>query len=213
MLLAAGMFAMTAPAFAQPENLLTPLSVPTGQSTMSGSSHPSPFLAAAHDDVEKHRWRSAEGALERSETVLLNNGVRSSAGVATSPSPAMPYIIQARVAVRQHDEVDALVAIDKADKDAGYYIAPVPPVIIAQAPVASVSAATSNNRVASAAPGPMVTRALLPGHWQLAGWQYHWVPPDTAYRAVQSNPFIPGHYVYRGGAWIWVTGHYGNSGA
>ena len=26
---------------------------------------------------------------------------------------------------------------------------------------------------------PMVTSALLPGHWQLEGAQYVWVPPDN----------------------------------
>ncbi len=62
--------------------------------------------------------------------------------------------------------------------------------------------------VAVAPAAPIVTKALLPGHWALTGWTYHRVPPDTTYRTVQTNPFIPGHFEYRGGAWFWVAGHY-----
>jgi hypothetical protein len=207
-LLMACMSGMALPAFAQPASLLTPL---TPQPDKMAYSSNQPFLAAAHDDVEKHRWHTAEAGLERSETFLLNNGVRSSNGMVTSPSPAMSYIIQARMAVQQRDQVDALLEIDKAMST-----------MATPADLSAVSAipqntappsppATATTPAPAASPIPMVTKALLPGRWQLTGWQYHWVPPDTAYRTVQTNPYIPGHYAYRSGAWVWVAGHYANA--
>jgi hypothetical protein len=208
-LMAAGAFGMAMPALAQPANPLRRLS---SQPPQPVTFTHQPFLAAAHEDVENHHWNAAGEALEQSETFLLNGGVVSSGGIVTSPSPAMPYVIQARIAVKQRDQVDALVAIDKAVS--AMSLAPVasPPVTIATAkmPVATFATAsgTTEGQSDSAAPLPLVTKALLPGHWQLVGWQYHWVPQDTSYRYVQSNPFVPGHYEYRGGAWMWVAGHY-----
>jgi hypothetical protein len=204
LLIAGGIIVVAPPAFAQPENLMSPLSQQPASATFE-TYHPS--LAAAHDAVEKHQWSAAEAELQQSETFLLNGGVKSSNGVVTSPSPAMAYVIQARTAVEQRDQVDALLTIDKAmstmfppsGSTSALAIAQVAP-----APASTVSAIIP----APAATGPMVTKALLPGHWQLTGWQYHWVPPDTNYRTVQTNPFIPGHYEYRGGSWIWIAGHY-----
>ena len=209
---AAGMIGVALPAFAQPANLAAPLSQqqPAVTAPLRGQH---PFLAAAHADVENHQWHAAEAELERSETFLLNAGVTSSSGVVTSPSPAMPFIIQARMAVKQRDQLDALVAIDKAmsaifDEPQGSS----PPEVIAQQvkpphPPTNLTAASGPNST------PMVTKALLPGHWELAGWQSRWVPPDTAYRPVQSNLFVPGHSEYRGGACVWVGGHYAGSGS
>ena len=226
LLMAGGMIGLVMPAcgrpaFAQPANLLAPLTgqTPVGQTAVAQtpggppttSSYPGylPFLAVAHDDVARYRWNAAEAALERSETFLLNYGVKSSMGVATSPSLAMPYIIQARASVAQRDQVDALLAIDKAMSAMSAPATAFPPATMAQVlpPPSSVGTVTSGMQ--ARVPMPMITRALLPGHWELTGWQYHWVPPDSSYRGVQTSTFIPGHYEYRGGAWIWVAGHYG----
>jgi hypothetical protein len=206
------MMGIALPAFARPADPLAPLSQQQPAVAASLPGH-HPFLAAAHDDVENHQWHAAEAELERSETFLLNAGVTSSSGVVTSPSPAMPYIIQARMAVKQRNQVDALVAIDKAmatmsDEPRGSG----PPEILAQQmkpplPPTNLTAASGPSST------PMVTKALLPGHWELAGWQSRWVPPDTAYRPVQDNLFIPGHSEYRGGAWVWVGGHYAADGS
>jgi hypothetical protein len=205
LLMIGGMLVVAPPAFAQPANLLSSL----GQqpATAAVQTHNS-ALAAAHDAVEKHQWGAAEAELERSETLLLNGGIKSPNGVVTSPSPAMAYVIQARTAVEQRDQVDALLAIDKAMSTMIPPSGASSPVAVASAPASAVTAATP---VPAAVASPMVTKALLPGHWQLAGWQYHWVPPDTNYRTAQTSPFIPGHYEYRGGAWIWVAGHYGKA--
>jgi hypothetical protein len=204
LLVAGGTIVIAPPAFAQPADLMSPLSQQLASAT-SETYHPS--LAAAHDAIEKHQWSAAEAELQQAETFLLNGGIKSSSGVVTSPSPAMAYVIQARTAVERRDQVDALLAIDRAMSTMFSPSGSSSPVAIAQvtpAPASTVSAIAP----APATAAPMVTKALLPGHWQLTGWQYHWVPPDTNYRIVQTNPFIPGHYEYRGGSWIWVAGHY-----
>jgi len=228
LLMAGGMVGVALPALAQPANLLAPLSRQSADGQSAGGqpaggqplaviypdSHP--FLAAARKDVENYRWNAAEGELERSETVLLDGGVTSSSGVVTSPSPAMSFIIQARVAVKQRDQVEALLAIDKAMST---MFQPAGSSPSAAAPSASVAQVISAPPVARSAINPaptmpalpMITKALLPGHWQLTGSQYHWVPPDTSYRIVETESFIPGHYEYRGGAWVWVAGHYGKA--
>ena len=238
LLMAGGMIGVALPALAQPVNLLAPLSgqsadgqspggAPadgqfqggqrtTGQASMALYPNSHPFLAAARDDVKNHRWNAAEGELERSETVLLDGGVTSSSGAVTSLSPAISFIIQARVAVKQHYQVDALLAIDKTMSTMFPPAGSSPP---AAAPSASVAQVISAAPVAGSAINPaptmpavpMITKALLPGHWQLTGSQYHWVPPDTSYRTVETDPFIPGHYEYRGSGWVWVAGHYGKA--
>jgi hypothetical protein len=55
---------------------------------------------------------------------------------------------------------------------------------------------------------PMFTYALLPGHWQLYGAQYVWVPPEKTPRPVIYWRLAPGRYVWRGGAWVWFPAHY-----
>jgi hypothetical protein len=72
--------------------------------------------------------------------------------------------------------------------------APAAPFIAAEAPPLST---------------PPVTYALLPGHWQLHGWKYVWVPPETVLRRVEDRPLVLGRYVWRGGRWVWVPTHYG----
>ncbi len=205
LLIAGGMIGVALPALAQPANLMSPLSQQPASAAVQ-SQHP--FLGAAHDDVERHQWNAAEAELERSEIFLLNGGVKSSNGVVTSPSPAMAYVIQARSAVNQRDQVDALLAIDKARSTPLPSSGSSAPVSVAQVAPTPASAVSATMPAPAAAAEPMVTKALLPGHWELVGWQYHWIPPDTTYRTVETNPFIPGHYEYRGGAWIWVGGHH-----
>ena len=58
---------------------------------------------------------------------------------------------------------------------------------------------------------PPVTYALLPGHWDLHGARYVWVPPETHLRRVEDRPLIQGHYAWRDGNWLWVPSHYGSN--
>ena len=53
-----------------------------------------------------------------------------------------------------------------------------------------------------------MTYALLPGHWQLQGAQYVWVPPEIDPRPVAYWRFVQGRYVWRGGEWVWAPAHY-----
>jgi hypothetical protein len=64
--------------------------------------------------------------------------------------------------------------------------------------------------VLGAPPEPVITRALLAGHWALDGAQYVWIPPETIPRQVQSAGLVPGTYVWRNGAYVWVPTHYEN---
>ncbi len=57
-------------------------------------------------------------------------------------------------------------------------------------------------------PPPPVTRALLPGHWQLRGANYVWIPPETTLRAVRNRPLILGQNVWKDGSWVFVPTHY-----
>jgi hypothetical protein len=61
-------------------------------------------------------------------------------------------------------------------------------------------------------PPPAVTRALLPGHWQLRGAAYVWAPPETTLRVVQDRPLIPGQNVWQDGSWVFVPTHYATPG-
>lgn len=57
-------------------------------------------------------------------------------------------------------------------------------------------------------PPPPVTYALVPGHWQLQGARYVWIPPDRVPRLVVDRVLVPNHYVWRGGRWVFVPQHY-----
>ena len=55
---------------------------------------------------------------------------------------------------------------------------------------------------------PPVTKALLPGRWQLEGARYVWVPPETRLRPVQLRPLLLGENVWKDGRWVYVPTHY-----
>ncbi len=57
-------------------------------------------------------------------------------------------------------------------------------------------------------PQAMKTEAMLPGRWKLHGWQNRWVPADRKYRPVETRRFVEGRYVWDGGQWRWVAGHF-----
>ena len=55
---------------------------------------------------------------------------------------------------------------------------------------------------------PPVTKALLPGHWQLEGAHYVWFPPETRLRPVQPRPLVLGENVWKDGQWVYVPTHF-----
>ena len=116
---------------------------------------------------------------------------------------AVLNIAVARQALADHDRPGTLKAINDALAAFDVVSRPAPP-LLAPPPAAAVEV--------PAPPGPPpVTHALLPGHWQLEGARYVWVPPATTLRHVESRPFIEGHYDWYDGEWRWVPAHYGSS--
>jgi hypothetical protein len=165
------------------------------------------YLETAQAAISDGRFVEAGRALEQAETRLLNDGATASRENVPPAGRALLQVRLARQATAARDRTGALVATGRAlaaVQDAtskGYGATMVPavpppptPSLVPQAPP----------------PVPMITQALLPGHWQLSGWQYHWVPPETRFRPVDTRPFVPAHYVWRDGAWVWDAGHYGD---
>ena len=203
-----------APASAQPVDLLAPTIEPTVPANTRrpdirpatrlpfpgppahSNEPPREFLEAARHALEAGQIGNAQEALERAETTLLNG----SGAPVTASSPDTQHAILAIGAARRelaaHDHQGAMRAIDNA--------------LAATALVARV-ATPSPSPEAPPRPGPaqpIVTYALLPGHWQLQGAQYVWVPPETAPRPVVYWRLVQGRYVWAGGEWIWVPAHY-----
>jgi len=223
----AGVLALSAPSFAgQPVDLMapTPLLPPGAPSQQTplppagvavapsatpesmGSSYLSavPYLNAAQTALQGGRYRSAHAALEQAETRLLNDGAVPGTGTISAGGQALTQVRLARDAVTRHDRQTALTAVSMALAAAEEPPPAQPTSMVAQAlpqPPAVVPAPP---------PEPMITKALLPGHWQLGSWQYHWVPPETQLRTVETHQWVQGRYVWRHGAWNWVPSHYGD---
>jgi len=203
-----------APASAQPVDLLTPTIEPTVPANTTppdirpatrlplpgppahSNEPPREFLEAARHALEAGQIGNAQEALERAETTLLNG----SGPPVTASSPDTQHAILAVGAARRelaaHDRQGAMRAIDNA---------------LAATALAARVATPSPSPEAPPQPGPaqpIVTYALLPGHWQLQGAQYVWVPPETAPRPVAYWQLVQGRYVWAGGEWIWVPAHY-----
>jgi WXXGXW repeat (2 copies) len=152
------------------------------------------FLDAARRALEAGRIEEAREALERAETRLLN--APTAPVQASSPERQVLAIGEARRALAAHDRQGAIRAIDDALAAAtlgARVTTPSPP------PVAPTQPAPDQ---------PSVTYALLPGHWQLQGAQYVWVPPEIDPRPVAYWRFVQGRYVWRGGEWVWAPAHY-----
>ena len=204
------------PALAQPTPLLPPTGVLTGNGpqsythsasvtalpspTLSTDAPPGAFLEVARTALQGGRTGEAQEALERAETRLLDHPVEPAQIDAPDDTRAVLDIGVARRALARRDRSGAIRAIDEALVASALAARPTPPV-----PVASAPAATP----VPAPPVPTVTYALLPGHWQLDGARYVWVPSDTSLRRVGDRPFVQGHYVWRGGEWTWVPSHFG----
>jgi len=180
---------------AQPIDLLAP-AVTVGPSDMVSSDTRSPtspaapvpsapadgsasaFLETARGSLAAGRTGEAREALERAEIRLLQR----SAGLPQASPPdgerAVRDVGMARRALASHDRQGTLRAIDDALAAArAAPLSPPPPPAALPPPAATQ---------------PMVTYALLPGHWHLEGARYVWVPPETVPRPVEDRPFIQG---------------------
>jgi hypothetical protein len=166
-----------------------------------------PYLETAQASLSRHRYTAAGEALERAETRLLNNGAGTGQESGQAATEALLQVRLARQAVAERDGAGALgatgramAAIQAADNERQSTA-----VAAAEQPARPAPFPATTARP----PMPMITKALLPGHWRLSSWQYHWVPPETRLRSADTRAFVPGHYVWRDGAWKWDSGHYG----
>jgi WXXGXW repeat (2 copies) len=168
---------------------------------------PSAFLSlsTARRAAAVGRTGEAREALERAETRLLDRDLPTAAASVPDNQQAVLAISAARRALAVHERQAAITAIDDAIAAAGRSqpqvaaTTPLPRLVAPAAPLAPLPA-----------PQPVITRALLPGHWALHGARYVWVPPETTLRRVQSAAFVPGAYVWRNGAYVWVPTHDAN---
>ena len=141
---------------------------------------PHAFLEAARSAVDRGQTGEAQEALERAETRLLDRAVGLNSAQEPDDRRAVLDIGVARQALAAGDRPGTLRAIDDA-LAAPYLVARrAPPLPATPYPVADFT-------LPSPRP-PSVTYALLPGHWQLEGARYIWMPPETALRRVELGP-------------------------
>ena len=46
------------------------------------------------------------------------------------------------------------------------------------------------------------------GEWEWVGTGYVWAPGEWVKLDGHSNQYLPGHWVFQGGAWQWERGHW-----
>lgn len=188
---------LTPPATASRSIIATPLPAPP----LPPGSPSLAYLQAARSALARGRTGETQEALERAETRLLDRSVDPAAADRPDTQRAVLDIGVARQALAGRDRFAASRAIDDAMAAseapppvaaAGLTPPVVQPVVVPLPPPGS----------------PPVTKALLPGHWQLDGANWVWVPPETHLRRVEDLPVVLGAYVWREGAWRWVPAHY-----
>ena len=174
---------------------------------VSPNEPPRSFLLAARTAVERGRSGEAQEALERAETRLLDRSLSRSSVRVPDDRRAVRDIATARRAIAARDRSATLRAIDDALAADTAVAQAYPPPGAASRP--SYPQSSASVRAYPPPLGPSVTYALLPGHWQLRGARWIWVPPDTRLRPVQAVSLTPGRYVWLNGAYVWVPAHYG----
>ena len=211
-------------ACAQPVNLLGPIQATPLPPPRIGTSLPMmpaitasnyatavPSLEAAETAVAGRRYRQAADDLEAAETKLLNAGAQPIGGTVTPGGQALAQVRLARDAVRRRDRQAGLTAISMAIGAAQEPIQQPAPPLVAEAPPSSSTVVIATAAPPPPPPVPMVTKALLPGHWQEGSWEYHWVPPETALRPVETRSVRQGEFVFKNGiGWVWEPSHYVN---
>lgn len=158
-------------------------------------------LAAARVAYERGRTAEAEDALDRAETDLLNQPPGVEGARSPDSERAITDIGTVRQSLARRDRQGVLLGISDAMSAA---------TLAALVPVSAPTALTAAPArvVVTEIPAPTPTYALLPGHWDLQGWKYAWVPPEALPRRAEARPFVQGQYVWRNGEWEWVPAHY-----
>lgn len=202
--------------------MASPLPLPT----IAQNARADAYLVSARDAVEQRHPGEAEEALERAETRLLGGPLVSVASAAPNVQRAMLDIRAARRALAIGDSQGSLRAIDDALLVVRSISGPGPTQIHATGPASSAGVpvrlappaigitplATAPPVALPSSPKPLppstVTYALLPGHWQLKGARFVWVPPETTPRLVATRRLVPNESVWEGGRWVFVPSHY-----
>jgi len=211
-------------ALAQPVSLLgpvqaTPLPPPRpGTSlpmmpavTPSNAATALPPLEAAEEALAARRYGLAGQDLEAGETRLLNLDARDR-WPGTPGAAALAEVRIARGAVHYRQRPRGLAAISLAISDAEKSDSRPLPFVAVSPPPGYAPVVVGTPLLAPTPPPPppvpMVTKALLPGHWQEGSWQYHWVPPETRLRPVETRTAVEGQFVFKTGiGWVWVPAH------
>jgi hypothetical protein len=168
-----------------------------------------PPLEAAQAALGGRRYGVAADDLEVAETRLLNEGAVPNASRITSGGQALTQVRLARDATKRRDRATAMIAVSVAIAAAQQPVAVPAPPLVAEAPSAPVLPVMAPPAPPPPVPVPMVTQAMLPGHWQMGSWQYHWVPPQTALHPVETRTLQQGQFVWKTGeGWVWVRAHY-----
>ena len=185
---------------------------------------PRAYLESARQAVERGHLGEAREALERAETRLLDSTVvRASAGDPDTQRAVLD-VGAARHDLTARDRQGAIRAIDDAlfvlELSPKSPAAPVPivvlrpatvqgpPISLAPADVSRVPLPLPPVAVVTPPPWPSVTYALLPGHWQLKGAQYVWIPPERTPRLVVARRIVPNQNVWENGRWVYVPSHF-----
>jgi hypothetical protein len=183
---------------------LVPLAVPIPAPSQPAAGAARAHLATARGAYLSGRIAEAQKALERTETDLMNQPPGSAGNRPPATQRALLDIGVAQQALGRRDRQGVLLAIN--DAVTAMTLAarmPPPPVAAAAVPAAGTPPGPP--------PPPPATYALLPGHWELHGWKYVWVPPENLPRRVEYRPFVLGHYVWRDRRWTWVPSHYASN--
>lgn len=185
---------------------------------------PRAYLDSARKAVERGQFGEAREALERAETRLLDSTVVLASAVEPDTQRAVHDVGVARHDLTVRDRQGAIRAIDDAllilELSPKSPPAPIPtdviqptplqgaPISLAPADVSGAPLSPAPVAVVTPPPSPSVTYALLPGHWQLKGARYVWIPPETTPRVVVARRLVPNQSVWEDGRWVYVPSHY-----
>ncbi len=154
------------------------------------------YLLDARQALADGRTGTAQEALERAETRMLDRSVPAPRMHRPNRSPLVEQVTAVRQALGANDPNRALQILDAAlsvppNLPPGRPYVPVPPPQPEPIP-----------------PSPGARYVWLPGHWMWKGAAYVWLPGHYEVVPATARHFIPGHWEPRGAAWVWVPPHW-----
>ncbi len=154
------------------------------------------YLLDARQALAEGRTGTAQEALERAETRMLDRAVPAPRLHQPNRSPLVEQVTAARQALGMNDTNRALQILDTALS--------IPP----NAPPGRPYIAVPPPRPEPIPPPPGARYVWLPGHWLWNGRAYAWVRGRYELAPAPERHFIPGHWEPRGAAWVWVPPHW-----